>query len=338
MYHEEFRPWLVGSRLRCGGSIARMGLSVAGGVGVILYSSILSMSIYQTALYLGDSRADKSSRQYQLKLYFHIVFGFYCLFDLLYYVSLYFYATYVTWGYALHLISLLINLYAFSIVIYLWRITLDPRDIRIREQVAGFLFLGINTISTCCDLVLWCKFFQPLPSSPYSGTHPKKDLNDPETVAINLVYVSSILFVTCSLIVLGHQLKHRLSQSSSTRSPQRTQNEIQIKTMAILRRTNTVLVICAVCYGIRTLFLLILTLDSVGNTSPGGAVLGMPNIMWFTLTSWIPTLFPVRSHVFLQRFISVGCHLPLHHEVPTSPQSEEKGVSWPITRKREPGR
>ena len=132
---------------------------MTGGVGVILYTIILSLSIYQTALYLGDAQSspsDKRSRQYQLKLWFHVVFGFYCLLDLMYYVSLYFYATYVTWGYALHLVSLLINLYAFSIVIYLWRITLDPRDIRIREQIAVFLFLGVNTISTSYDLVLLC--------------------------------------------------------------------------------------------------------------------------------------------------------------------------------------
>jgi hypothetical protein len=134
-------------------------LSVAGGVGVILYCCIFSVSIYQIALYLGDSRrTDKGSRQYRLKLYFHIFFGFYCLLDFMYSASLYFYAKYVIWGYALHLIALLINLYAFTIVIYLWRITLDPRDIRLREQVAGFLFLGINTISTSYDLILWCKF------------------------------------------------------------------------------------------------------------------------------------------------------------------------------------
>jgi hypothetical protein len=99
--------------------------------------------------------------------------------------------------------------------------------------------------------------------------------------------------VTCCLIVLGQQLKHRLQSSSPNRS-ERVRNEIHLKTLVILRRTNIVLTICAVCYGIRTLFLLILTLESlVGETASGQRVLGMPSILWFTLTSWVPTLFPV---------------------------------------------
>jgi hypothetical protein len=131
-----------------------MGLTLVGGVGIILFSAFLSMSIYQIAIYLGDNRQGK---QYLLKISFHIVFGLYCLFDLLYYVSLYFYARYTIWGYDLHLVALLLNLYSFSLVIYLWRVTLDPRDIRISEKVSAFIFLAINTLSTAYDLALWSK-------------------------------------------------------------------------------------------------------------------------------------------------------------------------------------
>lgn len=141
----------------CVSLLREMGLNVPGGVGIILFTSILSMSIYQICIYLSDIQYDHG-RQYLLKLSFHIVFGGYCLFDLLYYVSLYFYAKYTVWGYSFHLVALLLNLYSFSLVIYLWRITLDPRDIRNWEIISGFAFLGINTISTAYELTLLCTF------------------------------------------------------------------------------------------------------------------------------------------------------------------------------------
>jgi hypothetical protein len=154
--------------ISCGGTQTRMGLALVGGVGVILFSAFLSMSIYQTAIYLGDSNSTRHGKQYLLKVCFHVVFGLYCLFDLLYYTSLYFYGRYTIWGYDLHLVALLLNLYSFSLVIYLWRVTLDPRDIRMREKVSAFIFLSINTLSTAYDLALWSKLTSAcvlLPSS-----------------------------------------------------------------------------------------------------------------------------------------------------------------------------
>ncbi len=112
-------------------SISSMGLRSGelalmwvGGIGIILHCAILSLSLYQIALYLGDrhelfpslSPSLTPSRQIQLKLLFHVIFGGYSLFDLLYYVSLYFSGTYTQWGYSFHLISLLIHLFAFVLV------------------------------------------------------------------------------------------------------------------------------------------------------------------------------------------------------------------------------
>jgi hypothetical protein len=153
-------------------------------------------------------------------------------------------------------------------------------------------------------------------------------------VTITLVHVCSTLLVTCCLIVLGQQLKHRLQSSSPNRS-ERIRNEIHLKTMVILRRTNLVLVICAVCYGIRTLFLLILTLESLtGETASGQKVLGMPSIVWFILTSWVPTLFPVLRSLLSILLPLLGSHLPLHHALPTAPAPQERGPEPVAARRR----
>jgi hypothetical protein len=108
-----------------------------------------------------------------------------------------------------------------------------------------------------------------------------------------LVDAVSLLALSCGLLIYGLRLKYKLTQNGSALM----QDEADVKRkVALLRRINSVLVVCCLCYGCRGFLLLVLLVDLVQNgVTVGGFIGAMPFVVWFVLTSWIPTVGPVSE-------------------------------------------
>jgi hypothetical protein len=104
-------------------------------------------------------------------------------------------------------------------------------------------------------------------------------------IAIVLVNGFSLFILSCGLLIYGWMLKVKLSNNSIWESSERDRK------LKIITRINSVLGICSICFFIRVLCLIAVMIDVSRNETLTDQ---LPLYSWFLISSWIPTLGPVR--------------------------------------------
>jgi hypothetical protein len=120
-----------------------------------------------------------------------------------------------------------------------------------------------------------------------------------------LIESSSLLFSTVWLFAYAYRLNHRLSNLSEVVNVSTLRLSEINNSKRPIQRVVRILLICAVCYTGRIFCLIILIseyTDGALNTDK------FSNVGWFFLSTWVPTLIPVRSgiHRVIVRLIAVS--------------------------------
>jgi len=236
---------------------------------------------------LDGSKRDQAS----YKLLFHGIFACFSLFEGLYSFSIIIYQGYTTWGFSLHMLALFCNLLSFTTVLGMWSKALSTNELVQKERVIGVCFVGINTLSTLVDLiVLGVGGF-------YSELYAKVE------IYTTMLYVLSLFILSGGLLVYGCRLRMKLSQPLSLPLQSAEEMLLREKAIALLNRITVVLATCTVCYTVRAVFLLMLVASHItnGDGRHADAVNSIPLLLWFVVTSWIPTIIPGLFFMYIMK-------------------------------------
>ncbi len=88
------------------------------------------------------------------------------------------------------------------------------------------------------------------------------------------------------LFAYGIRLHQRLSIAAGVDAEALAARE---KRHVPVKRVVSVLFCCAICYGLRVVALMVLSVQAAA-----GIRIHVGNVSWFFLSNWIPTLIPVR--------------------------------------------
>lgn len=258
-----------------------------GGIGLCLYSIIFFIALQRIYVHF----IPYSPPIYSTRKILHILIALYGLLQSLSYTSfLQGSGTYYKWTYCLHLISIFLELAAFSVISILWSKTLMSRN-HAKRYIIPFLFVVnisflLYTLYLIAEMSLTNLSFENWTKSSilFRGIL----IVEPTILIIN-AFLISFLGIRITLKLVDH--------------PSWTVIESSDKKSIILRFLGTV-TICCLSYLMRASLELIVLVNSN---------IVFTNTQWWVLSTWLPTSLPIiilmytmRRTSTKKRVISIG--------------------------------
>jgi hypothetical protein len=285
--------------------------SSASFVALVSLSLFLAICLWRTASLLRYQPSIPSSptsvplTRPSLKLIFHISLTFNALFECLFYLTMLHSHGYTLLGYAFHLCGLYWNILTFAIIIFTWGKILQTKSEQKISKIFLFAMSFVNFVTTIIGIVYLGRLpslsFPPPPLTMAVLSGSFSNYSDAKWSYLLVIFVNgiSLLILSGSLLIYGRILRKKLQVPS--RFPNRSRRE---RKMNILMRINLILGICSLCFFIRVLCVVIFAADFTFSTE---LVARIPSVVWFLLSSCIPTIVPVSFLSPLPSLFSLSC-------------------------------
>jgi hypothetical protein len=129
-------------------------------------------------------------------------------------------------------------------------------------------------------------YFTDLSPVKYNGLDGYRDERTKVYVAVLLIHVLSILVFSVVLLTYGFRISHKLAQSYEQKI---NFSQSFKEKIYLLFRINVVLSVCCFCYLLRAVLVAIIVYEELNDVT----IINFPNLLWFLLSAWIPTVCPV---------------------------------------------
>jgi hypothetical protein len=208
------------------------------------------------------------------------------------------------------------NVVAFSIVLYNWSRIFVSKNYHFQiSKVILVGFICVNIIATIAGVIDLCKLSNSkfpilIISLGIIGSYFKYVAESQTYEVIVITNSVSLLLLCITMISYGYVVKNKLDVSlRDIFLLQDDQTLIEnSKKLALLRRILSLLSICAMCFLIRVVCLCGVLYDV--STTGTDITDQIPLVVWFILSSWVPTIIPVSMFLFIFLSLDVISLLP----------------------------
>lgn len=249
-------------------------LHLVGYVGISLYLTFFAVSIYRTFYILPHVDVK------------HPKFAFHCSFSASFFLEFFYFLGFAVegrvslWSFCFHIAGLICYLLGYSSVILLWAETLTfggkPNPL---PKYCIIFSIGIHGIAAMIEIGV-------LISS--DGYDDFLDTYPIISIVFLVVHSTTFLLLTGGMLLYGIKLQINLNANTMWLQSENS------KKLIILAKINILLLVCTICYALRVVTLALLFGDmALGNNSTSG----IPELAWFVLSQFIPTLVPVCANV-----------------------------------------